>query len=37
MQKIIIITIFMDLPKVFDTLNHNLLLTKQNTHGFSMR
>ena len=28
-------TIFMDISKTFDTLNHNLLLAKLNAHGFS--
>ena len=28
-------TIFMDLSKTFDTLNHNLLLAKLSAHGFS--
>ena len=31
-------TIFMDLHKLFDTLNHNLLLARPNAYGFlSMR
>ena len=28
-------TVFMDLSKVFDTLNNNLLLAKINAYGFS--
>ena len=28
-------TMFMDLPKAFDTLNHNLLLAQKDAYGFS--